>query len=496
MDSEQAAGRLDHLWWLPAILVLVAGLVITALVAPQSREPVDDLAAELSRGRHDQLRHHLTRRATGTFSAADDFVADELLSSNAVTIRPITGSGVTSKPADFRQAAREFLARFPGVAGVEHLITVDHSQRPMMERRLSIEDDQYIRFGEWKNHFNVEPAAPADQYLIVRHAEFQQGSTAAEASLGLVAPSVIHWRGALQKALGLQRPAATTVTGVQRNGDRLSALRVFFPAGDDQLLAVVIEPQPWLETQLDAFNGLTGEVEIHDISQHASQPLAFVPADEPLATDLPALRSTLDFVDRQWMLTTRPTSSWIEPFQEQALWPAWLIGLATTLLASGFCLWAGLRASQVRHLLDHRTTRLQRLGRKLDNTRVEKNILHHSLRESDQRTRDFIELCAGIYGELDEARHIGYISSHVTQLLERPSADLIDRPLDDLIPTRLHADLAMAFDAARRDHAIQRLDTALVTADDEELPVALRIKTLKDPLSGCAGFRVSLTPRQ
>ena len=177
-------------------------------------------------------------------------------------------------------------------------------------------------------------------------------------------------------------------------------------------------------------------------------------------------------------------------------WPAWLTGLTITLLASALTLWAVWLTLRTDRLLGRRTLRARHLGQQLDNTRVEKNILHHSLQESDRRTRDLIELGAGIFAELDEGRHIGYISPQVATLLEIPSTDLMGKAIDTLVTQDSQTDLAMAFDTARRDQTIQRLDTDIATLDGTVLPVAMRIKALKDPLSGCSGFRVSLTPRQ
>ncbi|MFW5824901.1 MAG: CHASE domain-containing protein, partial [Marinobacter sp.] len=403
----------------------------------------------------------------------------------------------------FTRQADRFLRAFPEVSGLELLSAVSDDQRPMVERQLSEQADQFVRFTHWTGPFESQPAGEADQYLVIRQSVLQDNAGAGVASLGLVATSVRHWRDALEKALQENRATATTVTSLQRNGGEQRAARVFVPvtAGnggkdDSRLIAVVLRPQVWLEQQLEGIHDPRWQVKVHDNSQYARQSLASLPASSPPSLTLPAMRSTVTLADRQWMISTRPGTDWIDHLEQQALWPAWLVGLTVTLLATGLSAWASWQMIHLRRLLLRRTRRTRRLGQQLDNTRVEKNILQHSLQESDRRARDLIELGAGIFAELDEGRHIGYLSPQTATLLNIPSTELVGMPLDALFPDEEKRELAMTFDAARRDQGIQRLDTAVVTREGETLPVALRVRALKDPLSGCAGFRVSLTPRQ
>ncbi|SFR63200.1 sensor domain CHASE1-containing protein [Marinobacter daqiaonensis] len=477
MDSEHSLTQYRHLPWLLPGLVLVAGLTITALVAPRSEAPVNHLARELSRSHHEQLARALSQQAEQTLSEA--------------------GALPGGSRDGFIFHAETFLEDHPEIAGLERLITVQHSQREMVERQLSEESGQFIQFGEWDGAYESAVAPPREDYLIVRQSVFHGDDPASNASLGLVATSVPHWRSALRKVREEHRQAATTLTRLSRNGGELSALRVFLPAGagGEGLLSVVIEPQQWLEYQLAGLHDDRWRVEIHDISRFALRPMASLPsADEP--DDVPATRSPVSFADRQWMLSTWPSGQWQSTLRQQAAWPAWLAGLTVTLLATGLTLWAGLLSQRLRRLLHRRTERARHLGRQLENTRVEKSILHHSLQESDRRTRDLIELGAGIFAELDESRRIGYLSPQAATLLDQPSAELADSPVDCLFPPDARTELAMAFDAARREQVTQRMDSHLVTVSEEPLPVAIRIKALKDPLSGCSGFRMTMTPRQ
>lgn len=482
MDSEQTSARPAYLWWLLPVLVLVSGLVLTALFAPRSLLTVDRLTSELSRAHHDQLTRTLNRQLSETLS-----VAAELARGN---------------DRAFPGKANEFLQRFPGIAGLELLTEVSHAQRPMIEKNLTQLSGQFIRFSAWNDDFGSGGADVSDQYLIIRNARFQPPALMATTSLGLVATSVPHWRGPLKRALGEDRITATTLTGLHRNGEGQHALRLFVPATEpqrsasDRLIAIVLEPDSWLQHQLKDLHDPRWQLELHDISQYARHPMATIPAAGKPATSVAATRSTLSVADREWMLSTIPAADWLDSMKQQVLWPAWLTGLTITLLASALTLWAVWLTLRTERLLERRTRRARHLGRQLDNTRVEKNILHHSLQESDRRTRDLIELGAGIFAELDEGRHIGYISTQVATLLDIPSTELMGKPLDALVDEDDQQDLAIAFDAARREQSIQRLDTSIIARDGTALPVALRIKALKDPLSGCSGFRVSLTPRQ
>ncbi|GGY85751.1 CHASE domain-containing protein [Marinobacter zhanjiangensis] len=481
MDPEQTSGRPFYLWLLP-VLVMLSGLILTALIAPRSLLTVERLIDDLSATHHEQLNRALSRRISDTLAATKELAgADE---------------------APFPDKASQLLERFPDVAGLELLTQVSHARRPMIEKRLSEQSGQLVRFATRDDRFATGVADVSDQYLIIRRARYQSETGSADSSLGLVATSVPHWRGALKRALDENRTAATTLTKLHRNGDDQTALRVFVPASrppqteEARLVSLVLRPEAWLHQNLANLHDPRWQVELHDISQHARHPIALMPAAGMVASDVAPTRSTLSVADRKWMLSTIPAAGWLENMKQQVLWPAWLTGLTITLLASALTLWAVWLTLRTERLLGRRTRRARRLGQQLDNTRVEKNILHHSLQESDRRTRDLIELGAGIFAEVDEGRLIGYISPQVATLLEIPSTDLMGKRLDSLFSGNSQMDLAMAFDAARQDHAIQRLDTEIINRDGTALPVALRIKALKDPLSGCSGFRVSLTPRQ
>ncbi|MFL1406951.1 CHASE domain-containing protein [Marinobacter sp. M1N3S26] len=482
MDPEQASGRHVYRWWLIPVLVLVGGIALTAIIAPRTLVPVRALITEVTEARHDRLHDILAQRLADSLDSARDLTARH--------------------PQAFSTQANAFLDTYPEIRGLELLTRVSHSQRPMVERQLSEQSGQFIRFANWIGSFDSQVAEPADHYLIIRQALPAEDIGAA--SLGLEATSVPHWRDAILKAREDNRVTATTVTRVHRNGDEQRAMRLFVPLGQQgegaadtgRLIALVIDPQQWLEQLLVGAHDPRWQLEIHDISQYARRPLASLQSSGIPAGAEATTRSTLTVGSRQWMLSTSPSRAWMDNLEHQALWPAWITGLAVTLLATALTAWAIWLMLRTNRLLAHRTRRARHLGQQLDNTRLEKNILHHSLQESDRRTRDLIELGAGIFAELDEGRHVGYISPQAATLLDIPSTELLGKALDILFPEDCQMDLTMAFDAARRDQSLQRLDTRVTTRNGNPLPVALRIKALKDPLSGCSGYRVSLMPRQ
>lgn len=470
-----------YLWWLIPVLVLMGGILLTAFIAPRTLVPVRALITDVTEARHDRLHGILAQRIADSLDSARELTAPD--------------------PRTFSTQAGTFLDTYPEIHGLELLTSVTHAQRPMMERQLSEQNGQFIRFANWAGSFNSQVADLADHYLIIRQALPPDDTGAA--SLGLVATSVPHWRDALLKAREDNQVTATTVTSIRRNGDEQRAMRLFVPlnqgkdgAGASRLIALVIDPQQWLEQLLAGIHDPRWQVDIHDISQYARRPLASLRASGIPAGATATTRSTLTIGSRQWMLSTQPSRAWMDNLKHQVLWPAWMSGLAVTLLATALTAWAIWLMLRTDRLLGHRTRRARHLGQQLDNTRLEKNILHHSLQESDRRTRDLIELGAGIFAELDEGRHIGYISPQAATLLDIPSTELMGKALDILFPDDGQMELTMAFDAARRDQSFQRVDTRIMTRDGNPLPVSLRIKALKDPLSGCSGYRVSLMPRQ
>ncbi len=483
MDSRSTSGRPFYLWWFLPLALLVLGLTLTALFAPASQAPVTAVAQDLSRSHNDKLSRALITQGREVVAAARDL--------------DLTDSTVDS----FRKDVAPFLSEFPEVAGVELLTTISHAERTRLERRLSAQAGRSVNFSSWTGARQSQTAEPANHYLVISQGLFQAENPGVP-GLGLVATSVPHWRHALQQAIQNGRPTTTTLTGLEHNGSLPQTLRVFVPlsapgqlSDDTAFLVLVILPEAWLKHQLAGLHDERWQVEIHDISQHARRPLATLPAAGPLANDFPPIRSVIALANREWMVSTYPAAGWLDELRDQARLPVWLTGLLITLLSTGSCGWACQRLITRERQLDHRDRRSRRLKQQLDNTGIEKNILYHSLQQGDRRTQDMIELNSGIFAELDEQRRIGYLSPQAALLLGIPTTELTDSPLDALFAADMHQELAILFDAARRGQAVERLDTEVVTRDGPPLPVTLRAKAIRDPLSGWSGFRISLTPR-
>jgi PAS domain S-box-containing protein len=145
-----------------------------------------------------------------------------------------------------------------------------------------------------------------------------------------------------------------------------------------------------------------------------------------------------------------------------------------------------------------RMARMDRLRerdrRALENKRVEKEVMTRALSDSEQRTRDFIQLGGGMGFELDDQQAIGFVSAQVQPLLGRAPSDLAGLALAELVPETEHQRLTDAFRSSKRERTITRLDTCLLHKDGTILPVRIQICTVCDALSHCQGFRAVAWP--
>lgn len=472
MESETSSGRLSLLIGLP-LLVLALGLALTALISIPAKGPPTAQASELSVVHHQALYERLNRRL------------ERLLSDT----RLLSGDLSAERP-NLALTTRQFLQNHPEITGFEYMVTVTDSQRTLMERHLSLEAGQYIRFGRWRQG----PAEARDNYLVIRQVNFQPDTTDPGVTLGLVADTVPHWQAHIRRALSDGEPAATTLTSIYRNGGEQQALRIFMPTGNQTLLSLVIEPRRWLSGQLDSLHDDRWQLAVHDTSQHARHPMFTLPALGPVNEDA-AIRTSVNVADRHWMLTTTPSLKWQESIVRAAAVPVWLLGTVLSLAAAALC--AGLiwQRQTLSRSLHGRQILNGQLQRQLANTRVEKSILHQSLADSDDRSRDLIELYGGIICELDDQQRIGYISPQAVDMLGWPVPELLETSLANLVSSADQPRLNETLTTARREPGVHRIDIQLTGAAQQILPVTLRVKALKNPLSGCIGFRVSMISR-
>lgn len=466
--SEGSAFRGQMTIVLP-LIVIVCGLLLTLLMSLLVQRPTADHIRALSVAHHQALYEPLTRQVARLL--ADTRHLSE------------------QSPASLPLAVEHFLALHPRVTGIEYLETVNETQRAAVEHQFSHETGQFIRFDTWRNAV----AEPREEYLIIRSAVYQPGAADPSVALGLVADSVPHWQSALYRARETGRVSATTLTSLQRNGAAQRAVRLFVPLAENRLISLVIDPRSWLSGLLDPLHDDRWEITLHDSSQHASPPLFSLPTLGP-AAEQEAIRSTFSLADRQWMLTTLPSRTWMDDLSREASLPLWLLGTILSLAAAVLTGWLAYRVTTSRSqaFADQRHT--GRARRQSANLKIEKSILHQSLLDSEARSRDLIELYGGIVCELDGQGHLVYLSPQTTRLLGYPVAELLEQPLSALVTPADHLRLNEALAAARRENRVQRSDLSLIAGPDS-LPVTLRVKALRPRGDGHTGYRLTLLPR-
>lgn len=457
--------------WLPT---LVAGLLVTWVLA---------LAASQHGVR--LMSHVLSEQHRGVMALLDQR-RDHVVTTGRMLARPAPAT-----EQRFRMRAIQPLEQIAGLEAVEYLQVVNHDQRQAMEQRLSRELQRPIQFSIWPPLATV-PAAEAEQYLIVRWAV---GNDQLAATPGLVADSVPHWQNSLLRTLTQNAITATSRTNLQRDGNHSSALRLFIPGPEEALVSLVISPATWLGAILAPNQFGAVEMVVHDLSQEVKTSLVTLSANGEVVPES-ALRSEFLFGDRQWMVTSTPTKAFLAQAGSELQQKVWLAGLAITGLATAALVLLGRRLRQAwrhRELAEAQGSRLQQ---QLDNNQVEKNILRQVLNNSEQRSRDLVALSGGFVCELDDRKHVAYLSARVADLLDRAPTDLADQPFQTLVASADQDRFDGALLAARREKTITRVDLHLLNAADQPVPITVRVAAVIEPLSGCTGYRLTGQPRE
>ena len=302
-----------------------------------------------------------------------------------------------------------------------------------------------------------------------------------------------HWQRVLNQALETGQPAATTVTPVRiANQDQRRVTGVFIPGPNDHLLLALID-LPALFSSAHELIGDTLRLAVYDSSQHARTPFFYTHAGSQALDETPTAgaASILTFADRQWLLRSALSPS-VLPRPPAVL--IWLPGLLLSLVAAALIGWLGYQLILQQRAIDHEHTGQAQLKAQLRNLQVEKDVLRQALEESEERSRDLVALAGGFIAELDEQGLIGFISAQVDALAGYAPADLIERNFASLICPDSKIRFEEAMTAARQEKTMTRVDLSLLHAEGMPLPYTLRIKPVIDPLSGCAGFRLSGTP--
>jgi PAS domain-containing protein len=247
----------------------------------------------------------------------------------------------------------------------------------------------------------------------------------------------------------------------------------------------------WLATVLKNAVPGTLNLRIDTLERHTKIPLF-----QTIHTANPdrsrSLRSEISVGDHRWLLTTLPDTRFLEQPAQQSFLFVWLAGLALTLLAMVIVTLLCLRIRRWHTSYRNADKSCEEYRQQLNNMQVEKSILRQALNDSEQRSRDLVELSGATICELDEQAITGFISPQVAGLLQKAPADLSGRPFEQLIDPVCLDNFHRALQAARQERQIQRIDLRLVGAEGQQVPVTMRILALQDTLHGFSGYRLSL----
>lgn len=252
--------------------------------------------------------------------------------------------------------------------------------------------------------------------------------------------------------------------------------------------------QPASHWLVGLFEGALPEtlgLRIDTLERHTKEPLLEIGIDGTLDPTR-ALRTEVNALGEQWMVTTLPAPAALENPAENARQIIWLVGGTLSLAAAGLALVLNRRLYRQAlelHDLEHRESGADQ---QITNLQVEKQILRQALNDSEQRSRDLVALSGAVIWELDENARIGFVSPQIADLLDRAPTDLTGQAMEALVAPESQAHFRQALAAARRDNAIERVDLPLLHHDQENrVPVVLRVRALKDTVHGLSGYRVS-----
>lgn len=462
--------------WLPAAVLLV-GLLCTFTVDRLVTRTLIRQNQTLLETHHQHFTD-LVQSAINTRIQAVDLIAAGL-------------SGDEHPASRFEPQSRRLLSYLPDVFSLDYLTRVTDDERAVVERELSDQSGQFIQFGQWQGSGNTLLAPTAPDYLVITRVEDRRQSNV---SLGLVATSVPHWRQPIETALQQEKVSATAQTHIQRNGNSQLAVRLFKGLSNGTLVSLAFAPDSLLKFALPGQINPALQITVFDLDQHLKSPLfATAPLIEP---NYPrALRSAISVADREWILTTLPDRHFMDGFRERAKQIIWLAGLITTVLSALLTWWLcrRLRNSQTN---EHRQERaIDGFEQVLENNRIEKAALTRALQDSEQRSRDLVAIAGSVVAELDESGRIGFISAQTVDLLGLPPADMQDHLLTEFVLAAERDRFQQGMKAARQERNVVRIDLQMQGANDQPIPVTVRLKPVVDMLTGCAGFRVTLQSR-
>lgn len=260
---------------------------------------------------------------------------------------------------------------------------------------------------------------------------------------------------------------------------------------DAQYLVNLFDPETLIAENLRLGKKPRLRISVMDLQQHDPLPLY---SNHEESLEGPVHETTISLGDRQWLVRSQSVGT-LENSHGAFLLNGLLFGGVALTIALTLLAWQLVRYYR---LGLRRMVYMDRLRdrdrRALENKRVEKEVMTRALSDSEQRTRDFLQLGGGIGLELDDHQAIGYISAQVQPLLGRAPSDLAGLALAELVPETEHQRLTDAFHSSKRERTITRLDTYLLHRDGSNVPVRIQICTVCDALSHCQGFRAVAWP--
>ncbi|AOY89587.1 histidine kinase [Marinobacter salinus] len=250
----------------------------------------------------------------------------------------------------------------------------------------------------------------------------------------------------------------------------------------------------WLQSLFDEVLPPALGLRIDTLDRHTKVPL-FQAHTNGAIDPTRSLRTEVSPGDVRWMLTTVPSSWLLEEAAQKAGRTIWITGLAlcttATLLTLLLCRRLYMQSLQI---IDLSRGQASAEGQ-VNNLQVEKSVLRQALNDSEQRSRDLVALSGAMICELDESGQIGFISAQIADLLNRAPTDMTGQAFESLVVPSSRENFRRTLEASRKDHSIERIDLSLVHQNTETLvPVTLRIRSLKDPVYGFNGYRISALP--
>jgi PAS domain S-box-containing protein len=260
---------------------------------------------------------------------------------------------------------------------------------------------------------------------------------------------------------------------------------------DTQYLVNLFDPETLIAENLKLGKKPRLRISVMDLQQHDPLPL-YSNHDEDVHE--PFHETTIRIGNRQWLVRSKSVGALDESYGTLLLNVLLFSGVALSI-ALTLLTWQLVRYHRLNLRRMARMDRLRERDRRaLENKRVEKEVMTRALSDSEQRTRDFIQLGGGMGFELDDQQAIGFVSAQVQPLLGRAPSDLAGLALAELVPETEHQRLTDAFRSSKRERTITRLDTCLLHKDGTILPVRIQICTVCDALSHCQGFRAVAWP--